>query len=290
MKNFLQLIRPYQWIKNLFIVAPMFFSFKIDLHNLTLILIGIIIFSLTASAVYIFNDIYDVKEDRLHPKKKYRPVASGKVSIRSAFVLSIFLLVISLISAWFINKYFFYILIIYLLMNIFYTIWLKHIAVIDITIIAIGFVLRIFAGAYLINVTVSMWIILVTFWLALFLALAKRRDEYLHFLNGKKVRKNIEGYNLEMINSGMIILATITIMAYVMYSVSTEIIKNIGSDKLYLTSIFVVVGVFRYLQIIYVFQKSGDPTKILLKDKFLQIIIILWIISFYIIHQYGKYI
>jgi decaprenyl-phosphate phosphoribosyltransferase len=175
-------------------------------------------------------------------------------------------------------------------MNIFYTIWLKHIAVIDITIIAIGFVLRIFAGAYLINVTVSMWIILVTFWLALFLALAKRRDEYLHFLNGKKVRKNIEGYNLEMINSGMIMLATITIMAYVMYSVSTEIIKNIGSDKLYLTSIFVVVGIFRYLQITYVFQKSGDPTKILLKDKFLQITIILWIISFYIIHQYGKYI
>jgi decaprenyl-phosphate phosphoribosyltransferase len=290
MKNFLQLIRPYQWIKNLFIAAPMFFSFKIDLHNLTLILIGIIIFSLTASAVYIFNDIYDIKEDRLHPKKKYRPVASGKVSIRSAFVLSIFLLVISLISAWFINKYFFYILIIYLLMNIFYTIWLKHIAVIDITIIAIGFVLRIFAGAYLINVTVSMWIILVTFWLALFLALAKRRDEYLHFLNGKKVRKNIEGYNLEMINSGMIMLATITIMAYVMYSVSTEVIKNIGSDKLYLTSIFVIVGVFRYLQITYVFQKSGDPTKILLKDKFLQITIILWIISFYIIHQYGKYI
>jgi decaprenyl-phosphate phosphoribosyltransferase len=289
-KKILQLIRPYQWVKNLFIAAPMLFSFKITFHNSIAVLLGIMIFSLSASAIYIFNDLYDVKEDRLHPKKKFRPIASGVIPIRLALLFFFILLIISLIFAWLINLCFFYVIVIYLIMNILYTIWFKHIAIVDITIIAIGFILRIFAGAYLINTNVSMWIILVTFWLALFLALAKRRDEYLHFLNGKKVRKNIEGYNLEIINNGMIMLATITVVAYVMYTVSPEVIKKIGSDKLYLSSIFVVMGIMRYLQITFVFQKSGEPTKILLKDKFLQIVILLWLISFYLIHEYGKYI
>ena len=278
------LLRPHQWVKNFFIAAPMFFAFMITLHNVLLVVAGIAIFSLCASAVYVFNDIYDVAEDRQHPEKRKRPIASGQISIKFAWLLAFVLFSVSITLAHFFNINFFIILIVYVAINIFYTVVLKHIAIVDITIIAIGFVLRLFAGASIINVQTSMWIVLVTFWLALFLALAKRRDEYLHYINGKKVRKNIDGYNLEMINAGMVLLATITVVAYIMYSVTPAVMERMGSDKLYLTSIFVVVGILRYMQLTFVFEKSGNPTDLLLTDRFLQMVIALWLLSFYVIH------
>jgi len=278
------LLRPHQWVKNFFIAAPMFFAFMISLHNVLLVVAGIAIFSLCASAVYVFNDIYDVAEDRQHPDKRKRPIASGQISINFAWLLALLLFSVSITMAYFFNKNFFIILIVYVAINILYTVVLKHIAIVDITIIAIGFVLRLFAGASIINVQTSMWIVLVTFWLALFLALAKRRDEYLHYINGKKVRKNIDGYNLEMINAGMVLLATITVVAYIMYSVTPAVMERMGSDKLYLTSIFVVVGILRYMQLTFVYEKSGNPTDVLLTDRFLQMVIALWLLSFYVIH------
>jgi len=278
------LLRPHQWVKNFFIAAPMFFAFMITLHNVLLVVAGIAIFSLCASAVYVFNDIYDVAEDRQHPEKRKRPIASGQISIKFAWLLAFVLFSVSITVAYFFNINFFIILIVYVSINILYTVVLKHIAIVDITIIAIGFVLRLFAGASIINVQTSMWIVLVTFWLALFLALAKRRDEYLHYINGKKVRKNIDGYNLEMINAGMVLLATITVVAYIMYSVTPAVMERMGSDKLYLTSIFVIVGILRYMQLTFVYEKSGNPTDVLLTDRFLQMVIALWLLSFYVIH------
>ena len=283
-QNLFSLLRPHQWVKNFFIAAPMFFAFMITLHNVLLVVAGIAIFSLCASAVYVFNDIYDVAEDRQHPDKRKRPIASGQISINFAWLLALLLFSVSITMAYFFNKNFFIILIVYVAINILYTVVLKHIAIVDITIIAIGFVLRLFAGASIINVQTSMWIVLVTFWLALFLALAKRRDEYLHYINGKKVRKNIDGYNLEMINAGMVLLATITVVAYIMYSVTPAVMERMGSDKLYLTSIFVVVGILRYMQLTFVYEKSGNPTDVLLTDRFLQMVIALWLLSFYVIH------
>ena len=288
MKNIIQLLRPHQWVKNFFIAAPMFFAFMITLHNVLLVVAGIAIFSLCASAVYVFNDIYDVAEDRQHPEKRKRPIASGQISIKFAWLLAFVLFSVSITVAYFFNINFFIILIVYVSINILYTMVLKHIAIVDITIIAIGFVLRLFAGASIINVQTSMWIVLVTFWLALFLALAKRRDEYLHYINGKKVRKNIDGYNLEMINAGMVLLATITVVAYIMYSVTPAVMERMGSDKLYLTSIFVVVGILRYMQLTFVYEKSGNPTDVLLTDRFLQMVIALWLLSFYVIHVLPK--
>jgi len=232
----------------------------------------------------VFNDIYDVAEDRQHPEKRKRPIASDQISIKFAWVLAFVLFSVSITVAYFFNINFFIILIVYVAINFFYTVVLKHIAIVDITIIAIGFVLRLFAGASIINVQTSMWIVLVTFWLALFLALAKRRDEYLHYINGKKVRKNIDGYNLEMINAGMVLLATITVVAYIMYSVTPAVMEKMGSDKLYLTSIFVVVGILRHMQLTFVYEKSGNPTDVLLTDRFLQMVIALWLLSFYVIH------
>lgn len=285
LKNILILLRPHQWLKNAFIAAPMFFAFQFTFENIIKICLGILIFSLCASAVYVFNDIHDVKEDRKHPEKKERPIASGQVSITTASVLALFLCSTSLIFAFMLQKMFMFIMIVYILLNILYTLILKHIAIVDITIISIGFVLRLFAGSAIIGIETSMWIIIVTFLLALFLALAKRRDDYIHFIEGKKVRKNIDGYNLEMINAGMMFLASVTVVAYIMYSVTPDVIARMGSDKLYLTTMFVILGILRYIQLTFVYKKSGSPTNVVLHDRFLQIVIALWLLSFYVIHN-----
>ena len=167
-------------------------------------------------------------------------------------------------------------------MNIAYTFSLKHISILDISIIAIGFVLRIYAGAALIDNTPSMWIVLVTFVLALFLALAKRRDDCLLALDGKKTRKNIDGYNLEMVNAAMTLMAGVTVVSYIMYTVSPEVTQRLGTN-LYLTSAFVIIGILRYMQLTFVEHNSGSQTKLVLKDRFLQLVLIGWIGSFYMI-------
>jgi len=263
------------------------FSFNLTLYNIIKVFEGVLIFSLCASAVYVFNDIHDLNEDRQHPEKSKRPIASGEISISTAFILAIIIYSISLGLAWWLNKGFFSVLIVYTILNVLYTLKLKHISILDIVIIAIGFILRLYAGAALIDVAVSMWIVLVTFLLALFLILAKRRDEYLHYVNGKIVRKNIDGYNLELLNAGMVLLAAVTLVAYIMYTVSPDVIARMGNDKLYFTTGFVIVGILRYMQLTFVYGNSGSPTKLLLKDVFLQVDIVLWLLSFYVIHLVG---
>ena len=250
---------------------------------------GFIIFSLIASTIYIFNDLCDVKEDQKHPIKKYRPIASGKISKKEAVFLIIILLIPTLIFSFIFFKKFFYIIICYIILNSLYTLKLKHIPILDITIIAFNFILRILAGAVIINVEISKWIILVTFTLALFLSLAKRREDILLTMNGLKVRKSIKGYNLELVNSAMSLLGGITIVSYIMYTVSESVQKHFGTDKLYFTALFVIIGILRYFQITFVEQNSGDPSKIVLKDKFLQITILLWLLSFYILVKLGKH-
>lgn len=283
MKNIIRLIRPHHWIKNFFIFAPLFFTFNFQLEMVTTVAIGFALFSLVASSVYIFNDYHDIAEDRIHPIKKNRPLASGTVSKKTAIFLMLTLLTLSLISADFLSISFLTVLILYVLMNVVYTLGLKHISILDISIIAIGFVLRIYAGAVLIDNTPSMWIVLVTFVLALFLALAKRRDDCLLALDGKKTRKNIDGYNLEMVNAAMTLMAGVTIVSYIMYTVSPEVIERLGTHNLYLTSVFVIIGILRYMQLTFVEQNSGNPTNLILKDRFLQLVLIGWIGSFYMI-------
>ena len=283
MKHILQLIRPHQWIKNFFIFAPLFFTFNFHTDIVTTVVIGFALFSLAASSIYVLNDYHDIDEDRAHPTKKNRPLASGAVSKKTAIVLMLTLFILSLVGAAMLSSMFVLVVALYLTMNIAYTFGLKHISILDISIIAIGFVLRIYAGAVLIGNTPSMWIVLVTFVLALFLALAKRRDDCLLALDGKKTRKNIDGYNLEMVNAAMTLMAGVTVMSYIMYTVSPEVIERLGTHNLYLTSVFVIIGILRYMQLTFVEQNSGSPTKLVLKDRFLQLVIIGWIASFYII-------
>jgi 4-hydroxybenzoate polyprenyltransferase len=166
-------------------------------------------------------------------------------------------------------------------MNLLYSFGLKHIPILDINIIAIGFVLRLLMGSAAGGdaLPLSMWIVLITFLLALFLALAKRRDDVLLAEEGKKVRKSIDGYNLEFINGAMMIMASVTIVFYISYTI-TEGVTRFQTDKLYFTVFFVILGIMRYMQITFVEKKSGSPTKILLRDIFLQITILGWLVSF----------
>lgn len=283
MKEIIKLIRPHQWIKNFFLFAPLFFSFSFTSEKIIMVCLGFLLFSLAASSIYVLNDYQDIEEDKAHPTKRNRPLASGKVSKSSAKVLIFGLMSFSLFGSVVLSIDFMAVVMFYIVLNIAYTFRLKHVSILDISIIAVGFVLRIYAGAVLIGNSPSMWIVLVTFVLALFLALAKRRDDCLLALDGKKTRKNIDGYNLEIVNSAMSLMAGVTILSYIMYTVSPEVIARLGTHNLYLTSFFVIIGILRYMQLTFVLQNSGSPTKLVLKDRFLQLTIITWIISFYII-------
>jgi len=281
-KALIKLMRPHQYIKNLFIFLPPFFATKIT--NLTLLtnaFIAFIAFSLTASAIYILNDYHDIEEDRRHPKKKNRPLAAGIISKPQAIIIMSVLGIIGFSIMSILSIEAVSILLAYTIMNIAYSFYLKHIAILDITIIAIGFVLRLFIGSVVTEVPLSMWIVVMTFLLALFMALAKRRDDVLIYLDtGKKMRKVIDGYNLQFLDTTMAIMASVVIVAYTIYTTSSPVIQTVNSKYLYLTALFVILGILRYLQITFVYKDSGSPTKIVLKDRFMQLVILGWVITF----------
>ena len=282
LSKIIQLMRPHQYVKNLFIFLPLFFALKItDIHLLSNSLIAFIAFSLTASAVYILNDYHDIDEDREHPSKRDRPLASGAISKQQGIGIMLVLFGIGFLLMSILSIKAAIILIIYVVMNILYSLWLKHIAILDIIIISIGFVLRLFIGSSVTHIELSMWIVIMTFLLALFMALAKRRDDILIYLDtGKKMRKVIDGYNLQFLDTAMSIMASVVIVAYVIYTSSPEVVDRVDSHYLYLTSLFVIIGIMRYLQIAFVLQNSGSPTKIVLRDRFMQFTIVGWIITF----------
>ncbi|MDI6786543.1 MAG: decaprenyl-phosphate phosphoribosyltransferase [bacterium] len=285
LKDYIQLLRPHQYAKNFFIFLPLFFSLKF--HNKYLLantIFAFFTYCLAASSIYIFNDYYDIEEDKKHPTKKNRPLVSGKIPKASAIHLMLILLVYSLIIAYFISIKIFLLILFYISLNIWYTIRLRHVPVIDVFSISIGFIIRLFVGSEASDVSVSLWIVIMTFLLALFLAFAKRRDDILLFLKDKtKTRKVISKYNLEFVNISMTLMAAVIIVAYTMYSITPEVIEKIKSEYLYLTVIWVTLGILRYLQITFVYEESGAPTRILLKDRFLQLILFCWIATFWIL-------
>jgi decaprenyl-phosphate phosphoribosyltransferase len=282
MQNIFLLIRPWQWTKNLFIFLPLFFALQMH-QPLMLVKAGLafIVFCLLASSVYILNDYFDRETDKLDPRKKMRPLAAGKISVRTALMLAAFLLAVGLFGSWLLNIALFYLALFYITLNIAYTIKLKHIAIVDIFIIAAGFVIRIFVGGVVTGVKIYPWIVIMTFLLAMFLALGKRRDDVVIFLmNGESSRKSIDGYNLTFIDGSMMVMASVTIVSYIMYTMSHEIITKFKTDHLYLTTVFVILGIMRYLQIAMVAKRSGDASEILFKDYFIQLSVIGWIITF----------
>ncbi len=281
---YIVLLRPHQYLKNLFIFAPLFFALKIgELPLLFQTAAAFVAFSLTASAVYVLNDYVDIEADREHPVKRLRPLAAGIVSKKVGAAMAGTLLVCGLSVSLLQNIHLFIVVVLYAFINILYTFGLKHVSLVDIFIIALGFVLRLVAGSVVTGIALTMWIILMTFLLALFLALAKRREDILLAGERRKVRRSIGGYNLELINGAMTIMASVIMVSYIMYTISSEITAKFHSVRLYTTSIFVLFGLLRYLQITFVEKNSGSPTIILIKDRVLQVTIALWLLSFVIL-------
>jgi 4-hydroxybenzoate polyprenyltransferase len=280
---YVQLARPHQYMKNGFIWLPLFFGYNLaEPHAVLNTFWAFLVFSLTAGSVYVLNDIRDIHEDRNHPRKKGRPLASGALSITNAVVFLIILLAVSFsIAVTALPKNFLWILSGYILLNIAYSFYLKHVAIVDVVCIATGFVLRVFAGGLVSAIPISHWIVIMTFLLALFLALGKRRDDLLLSANGCHTRKCLDGYNLEFVSLSMVLMTSVVIVAYIQYCVSPEVIQKHGTHDLYFTSFWVIVGLLRYLQITFVEERSGSPTLVLLKDYFLWVVIAGWAITFY---------
>ena len=286
--NILRIIRPHQWLKNVFVLLPLFFGGSLlDPHDIAAALIAVMAFSFMASAIYCLNDIVDVEDDRRHPVKCRRPIASGQVSVAAAYTMMAVMVALSFASASLLGGGAVGVAAVtgvYLVLNVAYCLWLKRFAIVDVCTIAAGFVLRLFAGGLAIGTELSDWIVLMTFLLTLFLSLAKRRDDVLRMNEtGRAPRRNTIRYNLEFINQAITITAAVTIVCYVMYTVSPEVVRRTGTHYLYLTTVFVITGVLRYLQLTLVDNRSGDPTRLLLSDRVLQAVVALWGLAFLLI-------
>jgi 4-hydroxybenzoate polyprenyltransferase len=240
-------------------------------------------FCLAASSIYCFNDIIDVEDDRRHYDKAKRPIASGAVSIKQAYFVMFALIAVSMAILWLflpeVNALI--IVMAYWILQMAYCAILKRQAIIDVGIVAFGFVLRIIAGGIAADVTVSKWLVLMTFLLTLFLGFAKRRDDVLLYnKDGKSPRYNTRRYNLTFLNQTLTICGSVMLVCYIMYTVSPEVMAKFGSHYIYLTSIYVLLGLLRYIQLTVVDEKSGDPTKMLLHDRFIRLDVLAWLLTF----------
>ncbi len=270
----LKLMRPHQWVKNAFILAPLFFTpAAVTAHNITQVLLGVLCFSALASAIYILNDTMDREADRQHPTKRKRPLAAGTVPLPLALAVMGVLAAGGLALAYTLSLGFLALSLVYLTVNLGYSLGLKKISILDVMLVALGYVLRVFAGADLIGVRASEWIIVCTGLVSLFIALAKRRDDIVKQLDTGH-RKALAGYNLPFLDTAIAMMLAGLLVSYLLYTVEA------GIQNLYLTTPFVIMGVLRYLQIALVEERSGSPTTIVLTDKFLIGNMLAWIVTF----------
>jgi decaprenyl-phosphate phosphoribosyltransferase len=284
MTPYIKLLRPKDWAKNLFLLLPVFFGGKIfDIPRIEHLIAAFFAFCFVASTVYIINDYRDIEDDKKHPKKRLRPLASGLVNPGAALAIAGLLVIAGFTLAWFADPKLRFISILgfYFLMNMGYSLGLKNIPILDILIVAIGFSLRVKGGGYVAAIDVSPWLNLMVLLLALFMAIAKRRDDILLKLEtGTDMRKAVKGYNVDFLNTMLAMFSAIIIMTYIMYCVSPVTTLHLGTYHLYYTSIFVIAGLMRYLQITLVQNKAGSPTEILYKDRFIQVTLLLWVAGF----------
>jgi len=274
--SFIHLLRPKQWVKNLFIFAALLFSKNIDkLPYVLIAAYAFLCFCTTSSTVYIFNDLLDIEKDRLHPRKRKRPLAAGVISKSEALILMAFMLPSTVAFSFMVNYRFGIIIMIYLLNNVLYTLYVKHLVILDVMSIALGFILRVAGGALAIGVLISPWLLLCTFLLALFLGFSKRRNELL-VLQGdaQSHRLILEHYSLEFIDSMLSIVTASTLISYSLYTF-------FASDDKYsmVTILFVLYGIFRYQYLIYNKKLGESPEEIVLTDRPLLINIVLWVLT-----------
>lgn len=265
MKPMLLLLRPRQWVKNLFVVAPLLFSLQFtNAEAIMQAAIALGGFILLSGAVYAVNDIVDRKADQKHPRKKHRPVASGKVSVPAAMALTAVVLTagLGIIALWLPGACL-SVALVYVTLQFAYSARLKRLAIFDVLVIALGFVLRVMMGAYAIGVPVSAWIILTTFLLALFLGFGKRAHE-ISLKKSDQMRASLSRYSPALLDRLISISCVSALLSYALYAVETS--RALGKTEFVYTVLFVVFGLFRYLQIIYVDHKGGEPEHIVLKD------------------------
>ncbi len=284
------LLRVDQYVKNLFVFLPPFFAGRLlEFQVLVVVAPSFIVLCLLASGIYVINDLRDIEEDRTHPIKCKRPLPSGAISPGKAKALAagLFLAGFGLaaveslrIQSWEL----FLLFCTYVFINVLYTYWLKRFAILDVAVIAVGFVIRIILGAVSSAVPFSNWIIMMTFLLALFLGFGKRRDDLI-LLDDEavRIRKSAGGYSLAFLDAAMVMMGSIVVVAYIMYTVSPEVTARFGTHRLYLTTVFVVLGILRYLQTTLIDRNSGSPTQVLLRDRFLLVVVTGWIVSFLLI-------
>jgi decaprenyl-phosphate phosphoribosyltransferase len=279
--DYLKLVRPNNWTKNLIIFSPLFFAGKMsNVFLLQQSLIAFISFSFLTSSVYILNDYVDLEHDRAHPSKKNRPLASGKVPIAHAGAMAIVLLIVGLGIIFQLSIDTFFVSFSYVVIMVAYCLVFRKMSLVDIGIIATGFVIRLYVGSTVTGIPNSMWIIIMTFLLALFITLAKRRDDLTRLaINEENTRESLNGYNITLVDSLIIVLVPIIIVSYILYCTADENITRVGNN-LYLTSVFVFFGFMRYLQLVFVKNLGGDPMKLLYRDAGIQLVLILWISSF----------
>ncbi|HMJ71569.1 MAG TPA: UbiA prenyltransferase family protein [Cyclobacteriaceae bacterium] len=279
------LLRIHHWSKNSFLFIPAFFAgILTDWDTFLLLVEGFICFSLVASAVYIINDYRDIEKDRLHPTKKNRPLASNKVGRPIAIALIFLCAGAGLAGGWFLNQNFGIALMLYIVINILYSMGLKNVAILDTLMVASGFLIRTLAGGWLVNVEVSQWLVIMVFLLSFFLAMAKRRDDLILFQDGQApLRASSKNYTIEFLNTILSVLTGVIIVAYIMYTISDEVVRHMGSKYIYITALFVFGGLMRFLQITMVEKRSGSPTRIFLTDPFIQITVAGWGLCFAIL-------
>lgn len=283
-------MRPQQWIKNLFIFAALVFSGHLySSADLTRTIAGFALFSIAASGVYLFNDITDLGRDRLHPVKSRRPLPSGRLRVPTAWTASGVLAAGSLAGAWLLEPAFAGILLTYVALNVLYSLVLKNVVILDVMTIAAGFVLRVLAGAAIISVPTSEWLIICTVLLSLFLGFSKRRHELTMLdASADNHREVLQHYSPYFLDQMIGIVSASTVMSYILYTISEDTIAKFGTKNLIYTVPFVLYGIFRYLYLVHKRDEGGDPTRLALTDRPLLLNTILWIcLASAVIYHWG---
>jgi 4-hydroxybenzoate polyprenyltransferase len=280
--NYLNLVRVPQWVKNFFVFVPLLFSQHLfDKNYFFTTLLAFVVFCLSSSLIYLINDIIDIEADKAHPIKKDRPLPSGAISSQSALVVAIFLVAAIVILLPQFNQEFHYFVIAFVLLNILYSFWFKHIVILDVFSIATGFSIRVLAGAVVIAVPISSWLILTTMFISLFLGVMKRHSELILVAESENApsRKVLSQYSLNFADQMATVAAAGVIICYALYTVSERTISAFGTENLIYTTPFVVYGIFRFMYLEYISNKGDNTTKIVFSDLQIILTVIIYTIT-----------
>ncbi len=283
-KNYLQLLRVNNYIKNVFIFAPLFFVLKFEKDLILDTFNSFLFFCLLTSGIYILNDIFDIESDKLHPVKRNRPLASGMISVKKGKQVAIGLVLISFLGIGLLNKASLPFFATYLVINLLYNFSLKKIPIVDVIVLGFGFVIRILVGSSVSDIPPSSWILVMTFLLSLFLGFSKRRADLLLPNQKANQRLNLKSYSEKGINYLLIIISIIISISYIFYVVSGEVKQRWNNNYVFLTSIWVILGMLRYLSVIFNKKEYYTPTTMITNDRVLQLIVISWILTFFLIY------